>query len=810
MDALFRDLRFGLRALARHPGLTLIAVLSLGLGIGANTTVFSWMETFVLKPLPAVAGVGRLISVHTRAPDGDAWSASWPDFRDWRAQTRSADLAVFDMSWFGMREGDGGTERAWGLFVSSNYFDVMGVRPALGRAFLPDDETSAAQVVVLNYAYWQRRFAGDSGVINRTLALNGQTFAIVGIAAPRFGGTIVGLNFDLFVPATTMRALRARGEQTLVERRWQTFDVVGRLRPGVSRQQAALEIDRVAKAAGIAGGVADHRGAIVRAFTDEGAPSWLSPVLRALLGVTGVVLLIACANVANLLLARATARQREIAIRLAVGAGRGRLVRQLLTESAALAAMAGVVGVLVAFWGSDVMLAFIPPGPYPIDVQFGIDARVLVFAVAATGLTALLFGLVPALRASKPQLVPTLKDEIGTGGPGRSRLQHALLVGQVGLSLVSLVCAGLFVRSLQHARAIDVGFTGPERVLLAETDLRLAGLTGDSAQVAMTARLLVRARAVPGVEAAAVAMRVPLGYSGSSSSGTRIEGYTPQPEENMSVRYNVVGGDYFRAMGIDVVRGRATTDDDMTGTEPVAVVNERFVERYWPGQDPIGRRLNWGGETWHTVVGVVRTGRYEDLTEQPTPMIYKPFGYRNGLPGWTLHVRTAGDPNALATPLRREFQEAAADLPFLDVRTLARHIEPAYFTQRMGAWMLTAFGMLALALSAVGIYGTMSYSVSRRTREIGVRVALGAGRRDVVGLVVGRAMGLAGLGLLVGGVAALGVGQLLATLLVGVSPRDPLTFAAIGLVLGGVALVASWIPARRAAKVDPMVALRYE
>ncbi len=805
MDTLLQDFRFGLRGLLKHPTLTLVAVASLGLGIGANTTVFAWMDRFVLRPLPAVERFDRLVAVHTRAPDGDEWSVSWSDYRDWRDAVETTHLAAFDLMVLGLRTAEG-SQRVWGNLVSGDYFDALGVPAALGRTLRRADEDAAAPVAVLGHSFWQRQFAGDSGIIGRSIVLSGQALTVVGIAAPRFGGSYVGLVFDLYVPAT-IAGLLGRGPELLTNRDWQTFDVVGRLRAGVTLAQARQELDRVARRTREAVG-AEVRGALVKPSGDQGATEIFKPLTVALLGVTALVLLVACANVANLLLARGIARRREIAIRLSLGASRTRLVRQLLTESVALAALAGLAGLGVATWARDLMYAFVPPAPFPIAFSFETSGGTLAFAFAATAVAVLAFGLAPALVASKPDLVPTLKDDVGAGVPHRARLQPVLVAGQIALSLVSLVCAGLFLRSLAAAGRVDVGFTAPERVLLVTTDFQLAGVP-DSAGAAFAGRLLERLAALPGVEAASLATMVPLGFGGSNSNGTRIEGYTPQPDENLSIQYSLVGPDYFRAMGIPIVRGRPIGTEDGRETAPVVIVNETFARRYWPGLDAIGRRLAQGGD-WMTVVGVAKDGRYGQLNEAARPLVYRPFAqhYRDA---FTIHVRAAaGDPRLLTPALRRAFAQTSADLPVLDLRTMAEHMEAAVFAQRMGAWMLSGFGLMALLLSAVGVYGVMSYAVSQRTREIGVRVALGAGRRTVVRLVVGRAMRLAGIGLAVGLVAALGAGRLLRTQLLGVSPSDPVTFVAIGLLLGGVALLASWIPARRAAKVDPMVALRYE
>lgn len=804
-----QDLRYGLRALRKQPALTAIAVLSLGIAIGANTTVFTWLQTFVLKPLPAVQGYDRLVGVRTRAPGGGTWSVSFLDYRDWRAQSRTADVAIYDFVQAGMRVGEGSTERVWTDIVSDNFFDVLRVPAAIGRTFQRGEEDDVAQVPVLGWAFWQRRFSGDSAIVGRSILLNGHSFTIIGVAAPRFGGPIVGLRMDVYTPITTRSVLLPYGDAWRTQRGWQSAEGIARLRDGVTFEQAQQELDAVARAAGLAAGHANHQGAVVQHMDAEGATAWLKPVFGALLGITAVVLLVACANVANLMLSRAVGRRREIAIRLAVGARRGRLIRQLLTESLLLATFAGAVGLVIALWGKDLMTAFVPAAPFPIGLEYRIDGTVLLFALGVTVLTALAFGLAPALQASRPALVPTLKDDVTGAFGGRHRLQSSLVVGQVALSLVSLVCAGLFLRSLLNARVTDVGLGDTDHVLLVATDLTLAGVAGDSARGAVTSQLLERVRALPGVQYAAQGDQVPLGFGGSNSSSAEIEGYQPQPNENMSIRLNLVGAQYFEAMQIPILAGRSLQDGDERRGARNIVVNEAFAKQYWPGQDPIGRWVDQGGGRM-TVVGLAKTGKYNQINEAPVPLIYQPVGRDRPMGDFTLHVRTAGDPLALTGALRAAFRETSADLPFLDVRTMTESMQAAMFVQKIGAFMLAGFGAIALLLSAIGVYGVMAFSVSQRTREIGVRVALGAARRDVVGMVLGRAIRLAGLGLVIGLVVALGAGRLLQSQLLGVGGADPVVFGSIGALLAFVALLASWLPARRAAKVDPMTALRYE
>ena len=804
MESLRQDLAFAIRSFARNPALTLVAILSLGVGIGANTTVFSWLNAFVLEPLPVVPQFSRLAAVNTRGPGDVEWSLSYSALKDWRAASRTVDLAASNFVQLGLRGEGGATERAWGVLASGNYFDVLGVRPMLGRLLTIRDEEERATVAVLGYGFWQRRFAGDSSIVGRTLTLNGVDLTIVGIAPPRFGGNIVGLQMDLWAPVTLQPLLDGPND-ILSDRGWQWLDGFARLRDGVSLEQARTELDGVAARIESAAGSEENLGAIVKPMSEQGAASFLGPVFMAMLGITAVVLLIACANVANLLLARAVARRREIGIRLALGADRRRLVRQLLTESFLLALIAGVVGVMISFWGRDLVMNMVPPAPFPIGMELTTSPKVLLFALAVTLSTAVIFGLVPALQASRPELVPSLKDEIGSSPAHRSRLQSGLVVAQIALSLVSLVCAGLFIRTIQASRNTDVGFRGPERVLLASTDLSLAGIP-DSLHSSVIGQLIAEVRTLPGVASVSAANDVPLGFGGQSSRSITVEGYEPQDGENMSIRYMVVGPEYFTAMDIPVPQGRGLTDLDAAGAPLAVVVNERFVERFWPGKEAVGRSIRRGQRTY-TVVGVAHQGKYTSLTESPQAMVFHTV-LQESRANMTLHVRASGDPKALTAAVRGAFERVNPNLPFLDVRTMAEHMQAAVFAQRLGAIMLAAFGTVALLLSAIGIYGVMSYGVTQRTREIGVRVALGAGRRQVVGLVVRRAMRLAGIGLVLGLAAAFGAGRLVSSQLIGVSPSDPLTFVAIGLLLAAVAFIASWIPARRAARVDPLVALR--
>ena len=808
MEALAQDVLYALRGMRKSPGFALVTILVVGLGVGITTVAFTWIERFVLSPLPAVPASDELLSLNTGGPGGEEWALSYPDLRDWREGVRSFEGITGEIiDGLSLRTA-GPAEVAWGVYAPANYFDLLRVRPVLGRTFRPEDEGQAAPVAVISHALWQRTFAGDSGVLGRHVMLNGHDVTIVGVAPPKFVGMMVGLSLDLWLPVTLLEILTPeRG--TLASRDQRPLSGIARLRPGVTIAQARQEINALNRRLAELHPEDRNTTVIVRWFRETGAIGLLTPVLGALLGVAVLVLVVACANLANLLLARAAARRREIGIRLAVGAGRARLVRQLMTEILLLALGGGALGVLFALWGRDGIRAFIPSAPIPIEFDLPLDAQVFGFALVATVVTGCVLGVIPALQASRLDLVPALRDGAATGPAHRRRMQSGLVASQVALSLVCLVCAGLFVRGVQKAQSVDIGLGDPGRVLLVSTNLYLGGYASDSAGLPVMERLLAEVRALPGVRSAAVATLVPLGIVGRRPRPMHIEGYEPRPDEKPAILWNAVSSGYYETVRTPVLRGRGFAAEDRPGSLPVAVVNETFARRFWPGRDPLGRRLRFSDGSWHSVVGVVGDGKYRSLDEPALPLAYFPIQQRYS-ESFTLHVRADGDPRRLQQALRRAFQAVSPDLPFTNVTTLAEHVRAATFVQRMGAWSLAVLGGLALALSAVGLYGVLSYSVAQRTREMGVRIAIGASGRDVLGLVVGGAMRLTAIGLGIGIVLAAGAGQLLRSQIFGVSPLDPVTFAGIAALLLGVGLLAAWLPARRAARVDPIVALQAE
>jgi len=815
MRTLLQDLRYGLRVLRKSPGFTLVAVVSLALGIGANTTIFSMANALLLRPLP-VDEPERLVSLHSVNPDGSSFHTfSYPDYQDYREQTGVFEgLLVYTIDTYSLNA-DERTERVFGMLASGNFFDVMGVRPALGRFFTPDEDKAprGEAVAVVSNGFWQRRFGSDPGVVGRELLFGGQPYTVVGVAPRGFTGTRVGFAPDVYLPMWS-HGRSARGSEWLNDRRGGSLEIVGRLKRGVSVEQAQ------AQAGGVVARLAEaypdsHRGKGVEVRRlGTGLGQFEAPVMGfmgVLSAVVGLVLLIACANVAGMALARSATRRKEVAIRLAVGARRSRIVRQLVTESVLLFLIGGAAGVLLAAWLADMLMAFKPPTPFPVELNFGLDWRVLVYALGLSLVTGVVFGLAPALQASRPDVIPSLKDESG-GGFRRSRLLNVFVAGQIAVSLVLLVCTGLFLRSLQNARSMDPGFN-PDGVQLVGLDLRIQGYD-EARGRRFYAELLERLRAAPGVESVTLARMIPLD-GGNMEYGINVEGREPpEGRRSFSVDTNVVGSDYFKTLGIPVVRGRDFGPRDVKEAPRVAVINETMARHYWPNEDAVGRRFFIGSFSNGVpveVVGVAKDGKYRTLGEDPRPYLYLSAEQDYGA-YLTLHVRprsaeTAAD--ALAA-VRRETAALDPNLPLLDVMPMTEAIGTSLLPIRMAATVAGVLGVVGLVLAGVGIFGVVSFSVVQRTREIGVRMALGAQTRDVLRLVIWQGMRLALAGVGVGLLLAVALSRVLAGLLYGVSPTDVSVFAGVSLLLAVAAFAASYIPARRATKVDPMVALRYE
>ncbi len=822
MENLWQDIKYGSRMLLHNPGFTLVAALSLALGIGANTTIFSLVNALLLRALP-VEDPGELVWVYTSDFSGPPYgTSSYPDFLDFRGKGEAFSGVLASSSQPLSMSSDGVTERVLGEIVTGNYFTLLGVKPALGRTFLPEEDQSPGKypVAIVSHGMWQRRFGSDPGLLGRTIALNGHLFTVVGIARERFTGVTPLLPTDIWVPMMMQQQLSG-GRDRLSQRGSRWLTVLGRLKPGVPLRQAqasfqvlASQLKETYPQNWIDVKQQGRRLTLVPESETRVPPPLRGAILgfmSLLMGVVGLVLLIACANIANLLLARATRRRKEIAIRLSLGAAQSRLLRQLLTESILLSVLGGALGLVLAFWTTGLLLAFKPPIPLPIALDFSVDARVLVFTLLLSILTGIFFGLAPALHAARPDLVPALKDESGAaaGGFSKSRLRSAFVVAQVALSLLLLIAAGLFLRSLRNAHAIDPGFD-PSNVLLMSVDLRLQGYSQTGAKEFCN-RLLERVRSLPGVASASLAASTPLSLVGSRR-GTFVEGYNRRPGEDMEFHYNVVAPEYFQTMRIKIVRGRPFTPQDTESAPGVVIVNETFARRFWSGQDSLGKRFSISGPQGRLleVVGIASDGKYNTLGEDPTPFFYLPAEQNFQSSAMTLLVRTATDPEGLLAPVRAEFRTLDKNLPVTEVKTLVEHMGLSLFPARAAATLLGIFGAVALLLAAVGIYGVMSFAVSQRTHEIGIRIALGARPGDVLKLVVRQGMALTTLGLMLGLIAAYALTRLLASLLYGISVTDPVTFSMISLLLALVAFLASYIPARRATRIDPLVALRYE
>jgi predicted permease len=700
-------------------------------------------------------------------------------------------------------------ERIWGMLVSAGYFTTLRVTPILGRGFLPDEDEDPGghAVTVISHHLWQTKFGGDLNIVGRRILLNNRAFTVVGVTPEEFQGSILGLTFELYLPATmreavwgSAAALTQRGSHWLLGQ--------ARLKPGVDRSQAAEELTAISAqlAREFSQSDAFPRAEVIPIWR-EGGGQMLAPVVLLLMAVVGVVLLIACANVANLQLAQAAGRRREIAIRLALGVNRGRLIAQLLVENGMLALLGGSAALLALPYAEDLIMGFAPVSDFPVSVQVHADASVSLFTLATVALATLLFGLLPALRASHPDLVTVLKSEGGgSAGPRKAWLRSSLVVAQVALSLVLLIGAGLLLKSLSKATAADPGFN-PRQVLVAGLDLFPAGYDGSRGRVALR-QMTDRIAALPGVIAVSTVNRVPLGLGGTSSGRVEPQGYLASKNEEKLALIHTIGPGYFRVMNTPLLTGREFTPADTESSQRVLVVNETFARRYFPGVDPQGRQVKVRGRVY-SVAGLARDSKFQTLDEPPTPSVYlsQQQDFNTEV---NFLVRATGDPLSLRRPVETAIHTVDATLPVYAVRSLETSIGAANFGQRMGGSLLGAFGALALVLAAVGLYGVLVYGVTQRTREVGIRLAIGASRGDVLRLILGQGLRMTAIGLVIGLVVAIGVTRLMATLLFGVSPTDAPTILGVTLLLALVAMGASFLPAYRATKIDPILAIRHE
>ncbi len=819
MTVLLQDLRYALRTLVRTPGYATVAVLTLALGVAGTATVFTVVNALLLKPLP-VADPARTVTIYTSDFSGDEFGASSnPDLLAFRQGIPALDHVVGMAMHQASLTVAGEPIRVTIGLVSEDYFAGLGAPLALGRGFTAEENAPGgdAAVVVLSHALWTSRFGRRPEVVGQTIRLAGRPFTVIGVAPPGFGGLIRGLAHDAWAPLAAMPLLNP-SSRMLTERGDRGLLVIGHLSPGATLAEARAQAGALATRLRATDSLQwtdlrQHTRAItILPETDSRIfPGARAPVLGAsalLFLVVLAVLLIACANVAGLFLARAAARQREVAVRLSLGATRSRVVRQLVTESVLLAGIGGALGVAASVWVSGALAAVKIPLPLPIALDLAPDARVLGFGVVIALATGLLVGIAPALQATRPSLLPALKDNGGGTLSSRSRLRGAFVVGQAALSIVLLVMAGLFLRSLQRAAALDVGFGARDGLVLA-TDLGLGGYDHSRVESFQT-NLLERARHLPGVTAAGLTAALPLSLFGNRS-GIAIEGYAPQPYEDMEVGRGAVSPGYLAALELPVLQGRAFSDLDRGNAPKVALVSEAFARRYWPGQQAIGRRLSIEGDEgpWREVVGVVRDAKYTSLGEETRPYFYLPIA-QVSTERSALLLRTRGDPATLAPAARALVHELDPALPIEDIGTLQDHLAFALLPARAGGLALATFGLLGLLLASLGVYGVVAYGVTQRRREIGIRVALGARGRAVVGLMVRDGMRLVAAGVGIGLLLAAGGGMLARGLLYGLAPLDPIAFVSGPLVFGMVALGASYLPARRATRIDPMTALRAE
>jgi predicted permease len=811
MQTLWQDLRFGARMLFKQPGFTLIAVVTLSLGLGANTAIFSLVNTVLLRPLP-IPQPERVFEITPLQKGADVGATSYPLYKDLRDRNQVLEgLAAYRFVPLSLSQ-NGNNERLWGYLVSGNYFDLLGVRAAQGRMFTQEEDRTpgAHPVAVLSYGYWQRRFGGDPNLVGRTITINNHSFTVVGIAPPEFNGTVLIFSPEIYAPINMAKQIEP-GEDWLESRGSGVLQTIGRLKPQVTAAQAKAALDALMAQLGPAyPGYENFRFSLT-------PPGLIVPMLRnatlgfagVLLGVVSLVLLIACTNLANLLLARSARRRKEIAVRLALGATRFRLVRQLLTESALLAVMGGAVGALLAWWLVELAMAFKPPVDFALTIDLRMDWRVLVFTLGVSLLTGVLTGLAPALQATKPDLIPALKDETSLGGYRRARLRSALVVAQVALSLVLLAGAGLIVRSLQQVQTVGPGFD-IEHTVTASVDLNLQGYD-EARGVAFQKQLLARIEALPGVRAASYTGNLPLNLDRSSDT-FYVEGQPFTRQSDLpEILVTSVWPRYFETMDIPLLAGRDFTTRDGGERARVAIVNESFARRYWPGQSAVGKRFSEDGPNnpfWE-IIGVVKDSKYFSLGEDSQPFVYFPM-MRDYDGAIALVVRASGEPQSLLNALRHEVRQLDANLPVYDAKTMREHMRLSLFPLRTGAWVAGSFALLALGLAGLGIYGVMSYATEQRTREIGIRMALGAQGGDVLRLVIRQGLRLALIGLALGLAGALALTRLMTSVLYGVSATDALTFAGVTLVLALVVVLACWIPARRATRVDPLVALRCE
>jgi len=810
LETFAQDLRYGLWMMLKNPGFTAVAALTLALGIGANTAIFTVVNAVLLQPLP-FHEPERLVRVWRSSAEDDRTALSFPDFADIRAKQTVFERMAAWRSNDCTLTGQGDPVNLSGLVVTAELFPLLGVTPQLGRGFTPEEDQAGNRAVILSHSLWQNRFNSDPNVAGKTVTINSQSYNVAGVMPAEFKFPIRNDPVDLWVSLAAV----AEGREPLTSQRgWLAFGVIGRLKPNVTAPQAeaALRVivDNLARQHTES---SDFLRARVLPFHQEVVRD-VRLGLMLMFGAVGCVLLIACANVANLLLQRATTRRKEIAIRAALGAGRWRIFRQLLTESLLLALGGGVIGWLLAVWLTKLLISLAPRG-LPRAPEAGMDARVLGFAVLVSLATGVIFGLAPALQAAKTDLNEALKDNSKGGGARSNRFRNALVVAEVALTLMLLVCSGLLLNSFLRLQRVDPGFD-THNVLTFRIELPANRYSQQTQVAPFYQQLISRLEAAPGVKSVSAISHLPLS-SHRGTTGFSIEGIATPPDNPVPylTDFRAVTPGYFKTMGMQLIKGREFTPRDELRSTQVAIINEALARRYFPNQDPLGKRVMPGvgiderGWLMREIVGVVRDSKHVSLREEPPPNIYLPHGQfpRQGM---TLVVRAANGPNMLIGVVQKEAHALDSELPVFEIRTLDQYLASSVAEPKFSALLLGLFAGLALILSCIGLYGVMSYVVAQRTRELGIRMALGAQTRDVLKLVIRQGIRLTLLGAAIGGAGAVALSRVIKSWLFGVSPTDPLTFAVAALLLAVVALLSCWIPARRATKVDPITVLRSE
>lgn len=821
MHNLWADLRYAARTLTKNPGFALLGVVTLALGMAVNTTLFSVVNGFILRPLPVPHP--EQITVFASQQEGvSGYQLSNPDYEDLRDHSDSfSDIFFYRVTLSAVAVGNR-SDHCLISRVSSNYFSALGILPAAGRFILPTEGRTpgADPVIVLGYSYWRKRFSGDANIIGQRVNVNDHPFTVIGVTPADFHGTYPVIDMDAYVPfsADTADPSDTPIQQIWTSRGSRTLTVMGRLKPGVSIKQATASLNVVA--ARIAQTHPDtEKGLTIQVFPEKLArpePDPGNPIPAAaiaFMGLAALVLLVACFNIANVLLVRATVRQREMAIRAALGAGQGRLVRQYLTESLLLAVLGGGGGLLLGSWAAGILSAMPMTTDLPIRLDFHPDTRVYLFSAAAVLLTGLVVGIMPALRAARTNVI-TVLHEGGRGsssGPRRQLARNALVVAQVAGSFVLLVVAGLFVRSLGQAEKIHLGFN-PDHVLDLSVDVEQIGYKEPQARQVYR-EIDRRIAALPGVQSVAEAFTVPLGYVSSADRVWIQEHPYEAGQQPQTVMHDSVTPSYFDTLQIPLLRGRRFSETDSKEAPPVAVINQNMAEKFWPKEDALGKHFGTKGPNgpFIEVVGIVQQGKYQNLMEDPTPFYYLPFE-QEYVPLRTIHVRSAVPPETLAPQIQALIRELAPEVPITQVQTMSKALQGAngFFLFRFGAQLTSVMGLLGLILAIVGIYSVVSYAAAQRTQEFGIRVAMGASARHILKMVLRQGLGVIGVGLVLGLALSLVGTRLIATMFFGVKPSDPLTFLAVILFLTAIALLACWIPARRATQVDPLVALRHE